>query len=495
MEINLSNQGISDFPRELCFQKGVVSLILENNNLLDLPKEIINLINLKEVNLLGNNISLNENQKIWLKRLRESGCDVKISDNPDDYNIRNERSKLNMNYKQPDAQKQLRENEEKAYFFKLPRITDLTPDQQLALDEVEAIAISGGAGTGKTVVSLWRHLNNMQVLNKTSVLVTYTKTLGFYIQMSLDSIENKDKFQKENKIPPSNQVFIIMNFPAEQNWKVSEIIIDEAQDLKFETLQEIAVHGDLISYGADFNQKLYTGRVTEDEIEELFPNNAVYDLQRIFRNSYHILNFVKSLLPNFSINQDSLNLLLNGDQLHNIKPHIGIKPKLLITQNFDNEINKIIEIINSFESDTHNIAILLPFGSNGEESVENYHTLLSNKSINCSKYYNGMRTNNIEISNIHVTTYKSAKGLEFDTVIIPFIHKFRDFINRSHTTKVNEEDYYVAFTRTKSNLYLFSNEELDFISNKLCDINKVHSTAIMSAPVIDIDEDEIPYLI
>jgi len=375
-----------------------------------------------------------------------------------------------------------------AYYFKLPLITDLTPDQQLALNELEAISISGGAGTGKTVVSLWRHLNIMQVLNKTSILVTYTKTLGFYIQMSLNSIENKDKFQKENKIPPSNQVFIIMNFPAKQNWKVAEIIIDEAQDLKLETLQEIAVHGDLISYGADFNQQLYTGTVTENEIEELFPNNEAYDLQRIFRNSYHVLNFVKSVLPNFSINQDSLNLLLNGDQLNNIKPHIGIKPKLLITQNFDDEIIKIIEIINSFKSDTHNIAILLPFGSNGEESVENYHTLLSNKNINCSKYYNGMRTNNIEISNIHVTTYKSAKGLEFDTVIIPFINKFRDFINRSHATRVNEEDYYVAFTRTKSNLYLFSNKELDFISTNLCDINKVDNSAI-----IPISEDEIPF--
>ena len=373
-----------------------------------------------------------------------------------------------------------------AYYFKLPRITDLTPDQQLALGELDAISISGGAGTGKTVVSLWRHFNIMQVLNKTSVLVTYTKTLGFYIQMCLNSIEDKDKFQKENKLPPSNQVFILMNFPFSQNWKVSEIIIDEAQDLKYDILQKIAVYGDLISYGADFNQQLYEGTVTENEIEELFPNNEAYDLQRIFRNSYHVLNFVKSVLPDFSINQDSLNLLLHGDRANDIEPNIGIKPKLLITENSDNEINKIIEIINSFKSDTHNIAILLPFGNNGEESVENYYTLLSNKNINCSKYYNKMKTNNIAISNIHITTYKSAKGLEFDTVIIPFINKFRDFIDRSNATRVNEEDYYVAFTRTKSNLYLFSDRELNFISDNICDINKIENSAIIS-------EDKIPF--
>ncbi|MFK7780142.1 MAG: 3'-5' exonuclease [Candidatus Gracilibacteria bacterium] len=377
-----------------------------------------------------------------------------------------------------------------AYYFRLPSITDLTKHQQYILYELEPIAISGGAGTGKTVVSLYRHLLKMRDFNKTTVLVTYTKTLGFYLQMTLEAIEDKNIFQEKNMLPPSQQVFIIKNFPFNQNWKVSEIIIDEAQDLTLETLQKITVHGDLISYGADFNQQLYEGRATENEIKELFPNNEERELLISFRNSYHILNFVKSLFPNFAIDQNSLNLLLNGDPDSNppIKENIGIKPKLLITENSDIEINKIVEIINSFKSNTHNIAILLPFGSSGEESVENYHTLLSSINIDCSKYYNEMRTDNIEISNIHVTTYKSAKGLEFDTVIIPFINKFRDFINRSRATRVNEEDYYVAFTRTKSNLYLFSNQELEFISSSLCDINKVDNSAI-----IPIAEDEIPF--
>jgi len=483
MKLDLSNQDIYSFPKEHCFNRNITALILENNNLTELPKEIVNLNKLKEINLLSNNISLNENQKIWLKRLKEQGCVVKTDINLESHqpqNIRQSRDKLE--YKQPtNDSKELPYNGKIAYHFKLPLLTDLTPDQQLALDEQEAISISGGAGTGKTVVSLWRHLLKMRDFNKTTILVTYTKTLGFYLQMTLEAIEDKNIFQEKNMLPPSQQVFIIKNFPFNQNWKVSEIIIDEAQDLTLETLQKIAAHGDLISYGVDFNQQLYAGRVTENEIEELLPNNEVYDLQQIFRNSYHVLNFVKSVLPNFSINQDSLNLLLNGDPDSNppIEKNIGIKPRLLITENSDSEINKIVEIINSFKSDQHNIAILLPFGSNGEESVENYHTLLSSMNIDCSKYYNEMRTDNIEISNIHVTTYKSAKGLEFDTVIIPSINNFRDFINRSNATRVNEEDYYVAFTRCRRNLYLFSNKELDFISNNLCDIIKVDNSAII----------------
>jgi len=55
-----------------------------------------------------------------------------------------------------------------SYFFELPLITDLTEDQQMALDELKSIAISGGAGTGKTlflygdIFKIWKHQINIQ---------------------------------------------------------------------------------------------------------------------------------------------------------------------------------------------------------------------------------------------------------------------------------------------------------------------------------------------
>ena len=79
MEINLSNQGIYDFPREYCFQKNVVSLVLENNNLTDLPKEIVNLKSLKKINLLNNNIIFNIHQEKWLEQLKNNGCLIYIN--------------------------------------------------------------------------------------------------------------------------------------------------------------------------------------------------------------------------------------------------------------------------------------------------------------------------------------------------------------------------------------------------------------------------------
>ena len=285
-----------------------------------------------------------------------------------------------------------------AYFFRLPIKDKLTKDQQTALEEINPIAISGGAGTGKTVVSLWRHTRNIEDFNKYSVLVTFTKTLGFYLKMSAQTEEQGEKYK--NSIPPSQQIFNLKDFPFNQNWRVHEIIIDEAQDLSYQTLINIRNHTDQISYGADFRQQLYSGTVTKKEIEELFPSNTPIELLQNFRNTYFILNFVKSILIDFYIPQDSL------DELEMIRR--GLKPILFITNdNFEKELEKIVELINQYKSNTHNIAILLPFGDSRydfEQSVDKYHKALSDKGIDCSKYYNEMHIDNITIENRFLRT-------------------------------------------------------------------------------------------
>lgn len=374
-----------------------------------------------------------------------------------------------------------------AYFFELPKREDLTENQQEALTQRSSIALSGGAGTGKTVVSLWRHIRNIEDFNKYSVLVTFTKTLGFYLKMSAQTEEKIEKYN--DLIPPSLQIFNLKDFPFDENWRVHEIIIDEAQDLSYQTLSKIKNYTDQISYGADFRQQLYSGTVTEEEIRQLFPLNTPNDLQQNFRNTYSILNFVKSILINFHIPQASL------DELEEERK--GVKPMLFITNDsFEKEIEKIVEIINQFKSNKHNIAILLPFGDSRydfEQSVDKYHKALSDKGIYCSKYYNEMHTDNIVIENIHITTFKSAKGLEFDTVLIPQLHKFKDNIKNAYT--VNEEDYYVAFTRSKTNLYLLSSYELDFINYNICEVETLNNNHYNKfyVPELDIDEDEIPF--
>ena len=310
------------------------------------------------------------------------------------------------------------------YFFSLPKITDLTIEQQAVLYEELPIALSGGAGTGKSVVSIYRHLQNYNKDNS-SILLTYTRTLEKYLFKSIKKIN-----PEASKGVHSAKSYLFSRNKFDNN--IYEIIIDEAQDLPYRDIEILKSFAKNVSYGADFNQQLYANTITRDEIKNLFPKNIKYHLEQNFRNTKEIINFTKAILPTFPINSRDVDR--NGE-----------KPMLLIGKN---QINQIIKIIEAYQSDKGNIAILLPFS----KDVDYFFNNLKDK-VDCSYYPN--ETKELEIKNIHITTFKSSKGLEFDTVIIPNFHNFKYNIKNT-MTYIEENDYYVAFTRAKTNLFLIS---------------------------------------
>ena len=109
------------------------------------------------------------------------------------------------------------------YYFNLPQITDLTIPQQAALDDSGQIALSGGPGTGKSVVSLWRHISNY-ISNpvKRSLLLTYTTTLKEYLKACCRSQNEEAAEMVATSIKSKSEI---------HTYKFAEVIIDEAQDL------------------------------------------------------------------------------------------------------------------------------------------------------------------------------------------------------------------------------------------------------------------------
>lgn len=107
------------------------------------------------------------------------------------------------------------------YYFQLPKQTDLTYAQQTAVNEPRPIALSGGPGTGKSVVSLWRHINCHKRENKiNSLLLTYTVSLREYLKQSA-------RTQSESA---ANNINTSLSGKASCGM-YAEVIIDEAQDL------------------------------------------------------------------------------------------------------------------------------------------------------------------------------------------------------------------------------------------------------------------------
>ena len=319
-----------------------------------------------------------------------------------------------------------------AYYFNLPIITRLTPNQQAAVDETESLALSGGPGTGKSVVSLWRHIRNYATESKRSLLLTYTKTLEHYLKQSALS-QNKES---------SSNIDRTYNWLTHNTTNFEEIIIDEAQDVSLDNYIKLKKYTNNISFGADDAQCLSEQGCEYGELYKLFPNNEEFKLYQNFRNSKEILLFTRSIFPNILIPQNAIDNATQTD----------LKPIVKITGwDEDEESKQIMSIINDFSGDTHNIGILVA----GIDKVDFYYDLIREQlddNIDCSKYHSRMPEFN-GMSGIHITTFKSSKGTEFDTVIIPYFDSF-DYITTRENTKITEKDYYVAFTRTKTNLFL-----------------------------------------
>lgn len=315
-----------------------------------------------------------------------------------------------------------------AYYFRLPVITDLTIEQQAVLGETGAIAVTGGPGTGKSVVALWRHIQNYGMQRRKSLLLTYTKSLESYLSSSATS---------ENLNAGANVDRTLWWTTTEAKSGYSEIIIDEAQDVNTNIYEKIKRLTSLVSYSADDNQILYPKSSTsEKKLFQLFNSNKAYTLRENYRNTKQIVKFVKSMFPNSLISDGKMD---------------GPVPKLICAGNIGGVQAKVIkDVLDTFYSTTHNIAILFPL----KNHVDFWFTELTTSGYKCSKYTNNEEEVGV-IENIHVTTFKSSKGLEFDTVIIPNFHQYKTFIDAFEV--VEENDFYVVFTRARRNLILIDN--------------------------------------
>ncbi len=356
------------------------------------------------------------------------------------------------------------------YYFNLPIYDDLNDTQKTAVLDPNAIALSGGPGTGKSVVSLWRHILNHQRENPVrSQLLTFTTSLALYLKRCCHT-------QNENA-----SVFV----DSSQRWRIHhaanrpEILHDEAQDLSVPFNRGFLNHTPMLSYGADnqqlirANSRLLNGDYNLDvcspeaELRRIFPNNSLHTLDQNYRNTRRIMKFARSVFNNAVIPQEIIESCTNE----------GEYPRLIVTRN-NAQINQtVLQLVTDFTANnTTNIGILVPFENTNRMAGETataryYYNFLRNNNIDVTMYTNTM--NGIEsINTVHVTTFKSSKGLEFDVVIIPDFHLLNIQFN-----VVDWRDFYVGVTRAKSNLFLLSS--VDFPNLPHSGLNKVIDKVIL----------------
>ncbi|MBP6871305.1 MAG: DUF2075 domain-containing protein [Bacteroidales bacterium] len=343
---------------------------------------------------------------------------------------------------------------------RLPIRNDLTRLQRLAIDDDNPIIVTGVPGSGKTVVAVYR----VARLTGNSILFTYTRMLTVAIKGSV----NENLKEASNKVASIYEWFWsrcnillggiinndteIQNSLQNNNIRFDELIFDEAQDLPITLYSAFNRYSNKISIGADEAQLVFSNGCTELELTNLFINHNSHELDQNHRNTFEIFDFARFIVPENERAQNPPML----DKLKNERR--GDKPLIVIH-------NDLVEIKNVFkqillDNIGGNIGILLIH----REDVDIYYRFIKNdiakdpdsKAIDCCYYYGGMprpERNQVEnnLKNILVTTFKSAKGMEFDTVIIP---EFQLLTNEFKT------QYFVGCTRAKSNLFIFTKSSL-----------------------------------
>ena len=343
--------------------------------------------------------------------------------------------------------------------FWLP--TNLTRIQQRAVDSRDAIFLSGVPGTGKTVVSIKR-LQNCKSNSKKGIIFTYGKLLKKTIEeklendssMPVDNIHNwmwnlQDSGNKKylDVLTNNDNLKNTVSLIKLKGKNYDEILVDEGQDLSINTYKILKELTPNLSISADNAQQINNKEEasSEEQILEVFPNLNRFELDEIFRSAYEIYKFSIQFVPNNARANDEVLI----ERLKR-KNSGADKPLVYIEANLNGMYETIKDIID--ENPTDNIGILFEKILNVDEFAREL-----SKDYELSTYHNIQKVVPSELKNIIITTFKSAKGIEFDIVIIPY------FPIDAHNIL---EEYYVGVTRAKNQVHILGINEIPKIMSK-----------------------------
>ena len=316
--------------------------------------------------------------------------------------------------------------------------------------------VTGCPGSGKTTVSIFR-LIRLANNGKSTILLTYQRMLKVAIEnlLAKQGISSSKVNTIHSWFPKTTGK--LLGFSNQDN-KLSaseienalrgrvgnmELILDEAQDLEERVFQAFPKVFGRITIGADNDQQMHEGSgASETTIKRQISHSSnEFTLQFNYRNTYQIYNFARYFVPNSPKANDSQTL----SALKRYK-NSGDLPEVLKFSGQSDMQSRLKTIIENYKG--FNIGVLFPF----RNQVESYHSTISGFGFECSKYYSEMtdaeksRTES-DLKSILVTTFISAKGMEFDIVIMPEFDSIRN-------TDEAKRQAYVGCTRAKNRLVI-----------------------------------------
>ncbi|ABM04402.1 conserved hypothetical protein [Psychromonas ingrahamii 37] len=345
--------------------------------------------------------------------------------------------------------------------------------------------IKGVAGSGKSVLLL-QSLND--ILHKepnAKILMTYyTHSLK---QMYLAGIE-------ELNIDQTNIHYgTYFAFRKMKNKAFDYIFCDEVQDFPEDALTEMTNHCKQLFICGDVNQSLYDNVIDPTCISSVTKSKG-YTLTTIHRLTQSIVKLITKLMPSLgdiraskvAKKADDVTVRLGKAQdeaeelkyiIENAAEEIKPDKSAAVLLPSHNEVRRFIDLYcDHFNINKWSLA-------NNQYGKPNYG-LMNNYFTNFPLHYIGNSYGNlVEASKkgkLTLMTYHSAKGLDFDTVYLPFLNKNTDI--------KNETLFMVALSRSKNTLVLTHTGSMHMYLNTISDSESCHKIDLGNSNYSNVSE-------
>lgn len=337
----------------------------------------------------------------------------------------------------------------------------LSEEQKRVIRRVSRVSgnlfVEGPPGSGKTLISLYTLRDIVQESNVRPLLMMYNHSLFGYLSSALKelgiqdnlTIVTKDKFfwDKAAKfgIKPTDfkdkydvkYTFLLNGLNNQEIEKEFDVtVVDEIQDLMPEEWELIKRMSKRVLTLGDFNQGVYKTNLTRDNIESY----GIFEkLSVIFRFHKNIARLAKI----FSKNKDDLESKVSKDS--QTQPQI-------IDVTVQLEFSKIAEILNQIKIYRKRIGVISP----DNDKLKALSEYLNNSNVDYNYYPSNrdLRSHDFNSTTPLLISSFSAKGLEFEHVILFGFDKTSVVVSRLQDEKKLKDVIYVSITRTNSNLYI-----------------------------------------
>ena len=313
-------------------------------------------------------------------------------------------------------------------------------DEQLDLigDTIDkSMIVAGCAGSGKSVIAMYKA---QQILESKGdvILIAYTKSLNRYMRQG-----------KENSL--DERFFYHWQWIDQGMPKADYIIVDEIQDFdREEIMQFINAARKCFFFFGDTAQSIYRAFGKETLTIDQISSMTGIKVSRLY-NNYRLPKPIAKITQEYLGLTEENNVRKYSESLYLSKENA--LPVFVECHSRQEQIDCIISIIR--KNKYRNVGILVP---------ENDLILVIMNAFTSEKFacefkfnagYNDFRnkdTLNFKTEYPKLMTYHSAKGLQFETVILPFYQGANNLDEK--------KSLYVAMTRTYRHLYVLYNGDM-----------------------------------